>query len=165
MGSFNPNNQLNGFPNNYVVNSNTQELSKLITVGGTGFGSISNLITTAYRYGDRLIGRVTFTSGTTVASLGWIQLPAGLTIAPFASPALIPSRRCGIWMVVATITGNIAVAGSMGAVFCDGTNLDRLLIAYRTSANVYLNDTASAMISSGNSVDIDFDIPIAQWAV
>jgi hypothetical protein len=164
MGANNPNNQLHGFPNEYVVNSNTQNLTGFITIGGAGFGVPTGVSFTGYRSGDRLVCQGSLASGTPAASLGWVQLPTGLTINTPLSTVNPFAQKYGVgFLVAAGATVNIVTAGLIMAVFCDGVNKDRLYFSVRTGAAAYVQDNANALVGAGDRIDFQFDIPIAQW--
>jgi len=163
MGVNNPNNQLFGFPNSYLVNGATQNLSRFFSIGGTGFGA-ATLVASGYRSGDRLIGNGYIVFGTTVAALGWIQLPAGLTVATDTSSWSAQTRYFGKGYLVVqggalTLTG----ASLQYVLFLDETNKDRLYLANRAGSNTFLQDNGSSLAAALDRIAFTFDIPIAQW--
>lgn len=165
MGSFNPNNQLYGFPNSTIARAESQPIGSLVTLGGTGFGPSPSFACTAYRSGDRLVGQASLVSGVSIAALGWIQLPYGLTVNTSIAPAPATSQRYGLGVVVVASgsVASIVTAGLIMIIYCDGVNKDRLYLAARTQSGSYVQDAGNALLGNGDRLDINFDIPISQW--
>lgn len=161
-------NNLLGIPysNNRWVEGITYNLIKDMPIGGAGFGVTTNYIISGYRFGDRLIARGQFLTGTVAASVGWINLPSGLTINSKLYPNLFSTGTgiVGSYLDDTATTNDYSVSNLAGAVFWDGSDTTKLFFAFRSEFNGASKDTGNAIFSSGDGPSFCFDIPIAQWA-
>lgn len=160
-------NNLFGIPysNNKWVEGVTYDLSQIMPLGGTGFGIATNYACCGYRFGDRLIGRGRFNTGTRAAAVGWLNLPSGLNINVKYYNNTGLGQIVGNYYYIPVGTYNYDNPNGIGSVFYDGADTSKLFFAFRGISGVPGKDNANGMfLSDGEGPDFCFDIPIAQWA-
>lgn len=163
-------NNLLGVPSNTDVSGGYTKLypATLMPLGPAFSTDYSNYIVTLYRLGDRLIGHLKLTTGTMQALAAYFELPHGLTV---NTSLLYANISPGItWNVgrfcqnSPSTAANFNATGIQGIVFYDGLDPRRLYLGYRGTSSVTSSDVATAFLgSAGYTIDIDFDVSIAQW--
>jgi len=123
---------------------------------GTGFGTITSTFTDLSRIGNKIYGKIRFTSGTTTSVVGTISLPPGVTTGVDTNTVV------GFWTrFIAGINVNkkgVILAQPGEAFLRFGADEYAVNIAPSTSLN------ADAVSSSGDKVELTLDgLPISQW--
>lgn len=118
----------------------------------TGLGTVTGITIDLLRIGDRLKGTVTFTAGTTVASLATMSLPPGLSL-PLSIPALIIAGYGGSTSDTYGFTF-IAQPGALAL------NFGQIHAATFRTLQI-LN--GSDLMTSGTTTSMQVDVQIAQW--
>lgn len=140
-----------------------------------GFGTVSNQFFLVRRAGDELIGSGYFTTGTAAGSAAYLTLPPGLHMnaskLPNANNA--PNSPSQSWKVgrMTTFTGN----GSTAQNLVDPSFAGLLFYAIGDTTNIYFSlqslsggmkkINGNALMNSGDSLFVEFSVPIAEWSL
>lgn len=130
-----------------------------------GFGTVSNASVFSRRHGDRLEVQGLAQAGTVAASVGYIQLPAGLSI----DYTKVSNNATGC--VVGAITNvyqstarNPYASGDAAYLFVDGSTTSQIFVAATTGSNALTKSNANGLLGSSNYFEFNFSIPITGWS-
>jgi len=129
-----------------------------------GLGTCSNQKYSSWREGNRLRVRAYITTGTVAASTASIDLPSGYTLDTSALSTNASGQRVGTWTLLASALTSINSADYEGAIFWDGSDTNTLFFTGQTQSNAYVKKNGSSVFLSSASIQMEFDIPIAEWA-
>jgi len=119
----------------------------------TGFGTASGVSFYYSRDGANLKVSGVFTSGTSTATEAQISLPSGLTIASF--PSAISNAGMAGKSVSGTATFYVLKTGGDSFVNIGYVNAAGAIILFARNANTFLD--------SGETMSVDFSVPISGW--
>jgi hypothetical protein len=130
----------------------------------TGFGGPTILKAEWRRDGPNLVSRVKFTAGTATAVEARISLPNSWTVASNVLSASLES----VGFFFRNINGGSTGTSHGGAVLASSGNSYVNLGAIGTFSNVAVNpftaDTGTNIASAGDIIELNFSVPIANWA-
>lgn len=132
-----------------------------------GFGTVTDLNANYYREGKFLSGDVSFTAGTTSATLSKFSLPSGLNIdSSFLS---VQDTKLGDGNVTTSTSVDISTSSNNEfAVFSDHvTTTTELFLGSNLNTNAsgftYNKENTSSYAGTGANVSFRFKVPIAEW--
>lgn len=131
----------------------------------SGFGTVSATSLFYARSGDRMKIQGSFVIGTPSGSDAFITLPTGLSIDTTKIPSL-NTNSCGqIWRVGTSASYPNSSYGAYSAVTVS-TQPTRIYMSAGGFTSNTFNTTAGNLLSStaGESIAVNCDVPIAQWA-
>ncbi len=135
-----------------------------LTLTPVGFGVTSAGRWDAWRIGDRMKISGRWTSGTPSGSNASLTLPAGYTIntASMGSSSL----NVGVWVNLRPTSGTIYSTDSGGIAFYDGSTTNTIFFTDNTGASsgVYEKRAGNVVASIAGGYDVNFELPIAEWA-
>lgn len=141
--------------------------SLTFTPSVAAFGTCTNVDFWSRRVGDSLQVRGSFTTGTVAAATARISIDPSLTI----DVAKIPSgvkARCGDGALLSAAAGPSVFMGGSGGewyMILDSTETSLVSFAFRNSGGNYNKDNATTFgIASGDSISVEFEVPIVEWA-
>ena len=139
--------------------------TKYIFTFSAGYGTTTNEIHRTRRVGDTLEAEVSFKCGTTVASAGYLQLPAGLLIDTDKFTSATNVQRVGGLDLITATLANIQ-ASTRGIAFYDGSTNNQIFFGQQTGtvANQINKSNVNGLISSNDSLVVRFKVPIAGWS-
>lgn len=132
-----------------------------------GFGTTTEGKFTGYRDSNFLVVQGFFRAGTVAASTASISLPSGLTIDSTEVTSTSVGQDIGRYSRVISgaatdIFGSTPLSGVM---FVDRSVSNSLVyFAKQTGSNVYTKINGSDVCNSSDRVNVNFRIPIAEWA-
>lgn len=129
----------------------------------SNFGTVTNLIAKYARVGNTIFVKGSCTAGTTAASAFSISLPSGLS---FDTTLGAGKQAVGRLDVLKSAAGpNTNAFSDYQALFLDtSTSASVVYAAYQNGSGAYVKNTGSGITSSGNSINFEFNAPIAEWA-
>ena len=117
------------------------------------------------RVGDRAKFSGAFLCGSTVGSTGSLDLPSGLTLDNTKIGTVTDAQVIGHWTRADT-TGpsNVFATGARaGVIIYDSASETRMYFAIAGQSGAY-NLINGSSFASGDRINLDFEIPIAEWA-
>lgn len=169
-----------GIPNGDIpAQGNTIILNPSPFLPSPGFGTVDDNIAMFYRVGDRLVGRVQFHVDVVAASPVYISMPAGLTInrglfsrmhtLTADSGTAERTFKLGHWLRMSPPAGgqisSYSVAGNAGVLYFDNVDPSKLYFSYISTDGAWTAQTVQGIFTNGDMVELDFDIPIAEWSI
>jgi hypothetical protein len=132
----------------------------------TGFGTVSGEKYTSQRIGSVLKVKGSFSPGTTTAVSASINLPTGLNLDTSKLRATANDQIVG--KIVRHKPSATAIALYSGdwvsSLFFDGSDTDSLYVGPQTESNAINKINANTYALTGESLDFEFEVPIAEWA-
>lgn len=129
-----------------------------------GFGTAGSVRMTYRRVNNRLVGTGSFIVGTTSATPGSLTIPSGLSIDSDNLNIAHNSNWAGLALRMSTGTDAIQTAQTV-TLFSEAATADTLFFQQGTYASQtdFNKENVSSMYSSGDSVVVDFSVPILGW--
>lgn len=137
------------------------ETDKAITLTPVSFGTVASTSYRSTRMGQwaKIEGR--FTTGTADTNPGYVSLPSGMTI---DASVLTATAVLGVHFFT---TGGSSVTftdGRGGVCFYDGSDTAKVWFTDASSGATWQKKNANAIYPSGQVVDFELMVPIAEWA-
>lgn len=124
-----------------------------------GNGTVSNLSAFYVITGDRMVGQISYTTGTCTATTWSISLPGGHSIdyTKLSTVSNIQSVGDAYQM-----NGTSAYAGSNGPapIFADGSSTTTLFLAAAPSGGVFAKTNGNGWFNNNVGISINFNIPV-----